>query len=197
VRTRGRTPQHGTAIPMSDESPVARGAPRRSFLVGVGAVVIGGLAGLVPMVSGAVALLDPLRRKGNDSGMTLVTKLAVLPESGEPRKFTVRADRVDAWTTVHDAPIGSVYLRWTEAGVRAFNVACPHAGCFVGVAPDASHFACPCHKSSFDLDGAILDPASPAPRGMDALEVEVRNEDEVWVRFENFQPGRAEKTPVL
>jgi hypothetical protein len=31
---------------------------------------------------------------------------------------------------------------------------------------------------------------------MDALDVEVRNGDEVWIRFQNFLPGRSEKTPV-
>ena len=61
---------------------------------------------------------------------------------------------------------------------------------------DESGFACPCHRSSFDLDGAVDDPSSPSPRDMDALDVEVRNGDEVWVRFQNFLPGREDKTAV-
>jgi hypothetical protein len=31
---------------------------------------------------------------------------------------------------------------------------------------------------------------------MDALEVEVRGGKEIWVAFQNFQTGRAEKIPV-
>jgi hypothetical protein len=31
---------------------------------------------------------------------------------------------------------------------------------------------------------------------MDSLEVEVRDGDEVWVRFQHFLPGREDKTPV-
>lgn len=159
-------------------------------------MVVGAFASLVPIAAGATALLDPLRRGQRNATMTRVTSLSAIPQNGVPQKFTVQADRVDAWTTYANTPIGAVYLRRTPEGVEALNVVCPHAGCFVGVAPDRAGFACPCHKSSFDLDGSVNDPASPSPRAMDSLEVEVRDGDEVWVRFQNFLPGREEKTPV-
>ena len=92
--------------------------------------------------------------------------------------------------------MGAVYLRRTGSDVSALNVVCPHAGCFVGLTDDRSRFGCPCHKSSFDLNGAVNDPSSPSPRDMDVLAVEVRNGDEVWVRFQNFLPGRHDKTAV-
>ena len=125
--------------------------------------------------------------------MVRVTSLQVLPADGAPQRFTIRADRTDAWTTYADQPVGAVYLRRVNDEVSCFNVVCPHAGCFVGVAEDGSRFECPCHKSSFSLDGEIDDPSSPSPRGMDSLYVEIRNGDELWVRFENFLPGQAEK----
>lgn len=129
--------------------------------------------------------------------MVRVTSLSVLPADGAPQRFTIRADRKDAWTTYANQPVGAVYLRRVGDEVTCFNVVCPHAGCFVGIAEDGSRFECPCHKSSFSLDGAIDDPASPSPRGMDSLDVEVRNGDELWVRFQNFQPGRDEKNPLV
>jgi len=178
------------------DSPSPSAAPRRSFLTALGAIVVGGLAGLAPVAASVVSVFDPLRKRGSDTGMVRVTTLAVLPPDGSPRKFTINADQTDAWTTHRDAPIGSVYLRAVDGDVRALNVVCPHAGCFVGVADDGSRFACPCHKSSFDLDGVINDPASPSPRDMDVLEAELRNGDEVWVRFQNFQPGHSDKNPV-
>jgi len=171
-------------------------APRRSFLAGLGAIVVGGLASIVPLAAGATALLDPLRKRSSASDMVLVTRLSTVPDDGSPKKFTVTADRTDAWSSQRNTPVGAVYLRRTDSGVAALNVVCPHAGCFVGLADDSTRFACPCHKSSFDLDGMVNDPASPAPRDMDALDVEVRNGDEVWVRFQNFLSGRSEKTPV-
>ena len=181
---------------MNDERPEQKNEPRRNFLASVGAVLVGAVASIVPIAAGATALLDPLRRGRGPSNMVLVTRLSALPEDGSPRKFTVETDRVDGWTTYAQTPVGAVYLRRTPAGVAALNVVCPHAGCFVGIAPDGSRFACPCHKSSFDLDGAVNDPDSPSPRDMDSLEVEVRNGEEVWVRFQNFLPGREDKTAV-
>jgi menaquinol-cytochrome c reductase iron-sulfur subunit len=169
---------------------------RRDFLVGASAVAAGTLAMLAPIGAAVVSLLDPLRREKVSSEMVLVARTSAIPEDGSPRKFTVTADRTDAWAAHDDSPVGAVYLRRSGDEVRALNVVCPHAGCFVGVAKDNSRFSCPCHLSSFDLDGAVDDPTSPSPRDMDTLDVEVRNGDEVWVRFQNFLPGRAEKTPV-
>tara|TARA_A100001037_G_scaffold52259_2_gene44308 strand:+ start:5375 stop:5968 length:594 start_codon:yes stop_codon:yes gene_type:complete len=169
---------------------------RRDFLVGASAVAAGTLAMLAPIGAAVVSLLDPLRREKVSSEMVLVARTSAIPEDGSPRKFTVMADRTDAWAAYDDSPVGAVYLRRSGDEVRALNVVCPHAGCFVGVAKDNSRFSCPCHLSSFDLDGAVDDPTSPSPRDMDTLDVEVRNGDEVWVRFQNFLPGRAEKTPV-
>lgn len=181
---------------MTDERPDQPREPRRNFLVSLGAAMVGAVASIVPLAAGATALLDPLRRGRESSGMVLVTRLSAVPEDGSPRKFTVESARVDGWTSYANTPVGAVYLRRAAGGVTALNVVCPHAGCFVGIAPDRSRFACPCHKSSFDFDGVINDPASPSPRDMDSLEVELRNGDEVWVRFQSFLPGREDKTAV-
>jgi menaquinol-cytochrome c reductase iron-sulfur subunit len=109
----------------------------------------------------------------------------------------VLATRVDAWNRATQVPIGAVYLRRTTDGkVSAFNVVCPHAGCFVDFLPDRGSYLCPCHNSTFTLTGKIADRSSPAPRGLDALDVEVRDGKEVWVTFQNFLAGRAEKIPV-
>lgn len=169
---------------------------RRGFLAGAGACVAGALALLAPAWSSLRVALEPLRRSGRDPEMVMVTTLAALPDDGVPRKFPVVADRTDAWSAHRNVPVGAVYLRRAGESVAALNVVCPHAGCFVNVAADKSRFVCPCHKSSFDLDGAVNDPSSPSPRDMDALEVEVRSGDQVWVRFRNFQAGTAEKAPV-
>lgn len=181
---------------MSDNSPDPEQPPRRGFLAGAAALALGAAAAAAPIFAGMAVVLDPLRRRLGSRDLVHVTNLSVLPDDGVPRKFTVQADRTDAWNTHRNVPVGAVYVRRTPAGVQALNVVCPHAGCFVGLAPDESQFRCPCHKSSFALDGSINDPSSPSPRDMDELEVEVRDGGEVWVRFQNFQSGRPEKTPV-
>jgi Rieske Fe-S protein len=94
-------------------------------------------------------------------------------------------------------PIGAVYLRRTGPNsVQAFNVVCPHAGCFVDFVAGRKAYVCPCHNSVFGLDGKISDPKSPSPRSMDQLDVEVRNDNEIWVRFENYLAGQARKIPI-
>jgi Rieske Fe-S protein len=60
---------------------------------------------------------------------------------------------------------------------------------------DLSKFFCPCHNSSFNTNGGIIAP-SPAARGLDTLDVEIRDEGEVWVRFQDFKAGVKEKLPV-
>lgn len=170
---------------------------RRNFLTKTCAVVIGGLVTLVPALSGLLVVFDPLRRKSASGGPVLVASLNSIPEDGAPRKFSVLATRVDAWNRSPNVPIGAVYLqRLGEGKVRAFNVVCPHAGCFVDFRPAEKHYHCPCHNSSFALDGKVLDPKSPSPRGLDDLPVEIRNGSEVWVTFQNFRAGVHLKVPV-
>jgi menaquinol-cytochrome c reductase iron-sulfur subunit len=172
-------------------------AKRRDFLKQAAAAIIGMLLGLIPVAAGITVFLDPLRRKAGDSGAIRVANLDALPDDGVPRKFPVLAMRVDAWNKFSQVPIGAVYLRRTTEGkVQAFNVVCPHAGCFVDYLPDRNSYLCPCHNSTFTVAGSIGDRTSPAPRGLDSLEVDVRGGKEIWVKFRNFQAGRAEKVPV-
>ena len=94
-------------------------------------------------------------------------------------------------------PVGAVYLRRGAQGkIEALNVTCPHAGCPVEYKAGTKGFLCPCHDSRFHLDGTLANTASPSPRALDTLEVEVRNNAEVWVRFQNFEAGKAKKIPA-
>ena len=170
---------------------------RRDFFKKLWAGVIGTFLGLVPFAAGLTVFLDPLRRKSSASGAVRVASLEALPDDGVPRKFPVLSTRVDAWNRSSQVPIGAVYLLRTADGkVQAFNVVCPHAGCFVDFLPDQGHYLCPCHNSTFTVAGKIEGRSSPAPRGLDSLEVQIRGGKEVWVTFQNFQAGRSEKIPA-
>src|SRR5438093_9155282 len=127
---------------------------RRDFFRGILASIIGAVLGLVPLGAGLVVLLDPLRRRTSDSGAVRVASLEALPADGIPRKFPVLATRVDAWNKFSEVPIGAVYLRRTSDGqVQAFNVVCPHAGCYVDFLPERGRYLCPCHNSTFTVAG--------------------------------------------
>lgn len=180
-----------------EKPDVPRSSARRNFFKEVCAVAIGIVAGLVPAVSGLLVFLDPLRRKTRDNDAVLVASLNSLSEDGVPRKFSVIASHTDAWNRMPRVPVGAVYLRRLgDKQVQAFNVMCPHAGCFVDYEASRKGYHCPCHNSSFSTDGKIADPKSPSPRGLDELQVEIRNDNEIWVKFQNFRAGEREKIPV-
>ena len=175
---------------------------RRQFLQKAGSIVVGGAIVACPLGVGLVAVADPLIKKSAGGLKVRLTVLDALPADGVPRAFKVIADKVDAWTTYQDVPLGMVFLRHTEDGkVEAFNASCPHAGCAVEYRNDEAqgqHYYCPCHESSFEMDGKIKTAETPALRGLDALEVddEKLGSGEVWVQFEKFKAGVAEKISV-
>ena len=183
------------SVIMENVSHSCAPAGRRQFFKVAAATIISAVLGVVPLAAGLAVFLDPLRRKSAANGAIRVTTLEALPDDGVPRKFPVLASRVDAWNKFSEVPIGAVYLRRTGSQVQAFNVVCPHAGCFVDFLPERGVYLCPCHNSTFTVTGAIGDRASPAARGLDALDVQLRG-SEVWVRFQNFQAGRPEKIPA-
>jgi menaquinol-cytochrome c reductase iron-sulfur subunit len=182
---------------INDSADAAAGT-RRGFFTKLAAVVVGSVVTIVPFAAGLFAYLDPLRRKSETGDFVRIAPLDALPPDGMPRRFPVLANRSDAWNFFSNQPVGAVYLRRTGADhVEALNSTCPHAGCFVDFDRPADCYKCPCHNSRFAVDGAIIDP-SPSPRPMDALAVELRESNgakDVWVKFENFYTGIAEKVP--
>jgi menaquinol-cytochrome c reductase iron-sulfur subunit len=170
---------------------------RRRFLTKATALTIGTVVTLVPAGAGLVMLLDPLRHKAKAGSFLRVATLNSLPDDGAPRQFPIVADRQDAWNKFPQVRVGAIYLRKTgPREVQAINVVCPHAGCFVNYQPDQAQYLCPCHNSSFALDGGIKDPSSPSPRPLDTLEVKVGEDGAVWVKFENYRAGIHEKIVV-
>lgn len=182
-------------------SPTATPTPtpddRRGFMTKAAALVVGGLITVVAPIAGLFTFLDPLRRKAEARGLVRVAAMGSLPSNGEPRKLPVLDTLIDAWNRTENVPIGSVYVQKTgKDTVRVLNAVCPHLGCSVGYNAAKHGYFCPCHKSSFSLDGKILDPKSPSPRGMDELEAEVKADGEIWVKFQNFRKGSVDKIPV-
>ena len=182
--------------------PVVPGEPRRTLFKAAAAAAIGGVLGRVPVLTGVWVWLDPVRRRTHaGAGAFLrVATLESLPADGVPRRFAVVAEKIDAWTRTPQTPVGAVYLRRTSDGtgpgkVTALNVVCPHAGCFVDYQASRTGYFCPCHNSTFAVNGAIDMPSSPSPRGLDELAVEIRGR-EIWVQFQNFQTGRADKVAL-
>lgn len=167
---------------------------RRRWLARVAAIVCGSLATLPPVLAAAWTFLDPLFRRGSAAAFLPVAQLDAIPDDGVPRRFSVVAERSDAWTGFAAEPVGAVYLRRTAGSgeVTALSATCPHAGCFIEVDAQERCFRCPCHNSRFAIDGGIVHP-SPSPRAMDTLQCRVAAEGEIEVLWQNFYTGIAEK----
>jgi menaquinol-cytochrome c reductase iron-sulfur subunit len=182
-----------TTLPTHQQPPT----DRRGFFQEALAVAIGAVLTLVPVAAGLSVFLDPLRRKSAArENFIKIATLDALPGDGVPRKFPVLASRTDAWNKYINVPIGAVYLRRADGNqVQALNVVCPHAGCFVDFSAERGNFLCPCHNSAFSVEGTLKQ-GSPSPRSLDDLKVEIRNENEVWVAFQNFEAGRPDKVPL-
>lgn len=187
---------------------------RRTALTALGAIVAGFLGTLIPAGAGLVSLLDSLRPRSKPrafrdenaarSDYVKVADIDAVPADGQPRRFVVLQDHVDAWNFNAKCPVGAIYLRraGTDGGLVALHSICPHLGCSVAPSPDGQAFHCPCHNSAFDLDGKRVVKAgkeNPSPRDMDRLELDADRlqRGEVWIRFQNFETGKEEQKPTL
>jgi cytochrome b6-f complex iron-sulfur subunit len=119
-------------------------------------------------------------------GVSALSALAVLEIGGasllfmKPRSLEgefggkVNAGAVDSFTpgSVVQFPDGRFFLiRAHDGGFLAVYQRCTHLGCSVTWEADEGRFFCPCHASSFDIHGAVLNP--PAPRALDTFSVRI------------------------
>jgi Rieske Fe-S protein len=170
---------------MADASPDKE---RRSFLkllTGALATLAGALA-TVPVLGSA---LSPLARpKVDDGGFLRAVALSELQE-GVPRRVELISTVIDGWTRATGV-IGAVWLlKGPEGKVSALSSVCPHSGCSINQ-KSKSTYGCPCHDSTFELDGKPTE--GPSPRPMDPLEVQVKDKD-VLVRWRRFKIGVKER----
>ena len=171
---------------------------RRDFITKATAVVIGGSLTVVPAIAGLCVFLDPLRReirkrrlsprRQSQFAARKTANHANFPSS--PRGSTPGTARPNV-------PVGAVYLQRLAGRQGSRPQRRVSARRLLRRLPARnSNYFCPCHNSSFALDGKIHDPKSPSPRALDELPVEIRNGTEVWVTFQNFRAGVHEKIPV-
>jgi menaquinol-cytochrome c reductase iron-sulfur subunit len=145
----------------------------------------------VPVVAYLVA---PLRRRTSKQGeMIDIGPLADLPR-GQWLLLPIDVVLQDGWEQVRQRH--SVYVRRLgddPPHVSVLSPLCPHLGCPVGWVPDDGKFKCPCHGGVFAADGAHV--SGPPPRALDPIPFEIRD-GRLWVRWEDFKIGVANRVPV-
>lgn len=131
---------------------------RRSLLNKIWATL--GLVVLAELVWLVVSFLRPRKpgTKQGDYGTDIV--------AGSAEGF--------ARNTVTAFPRGQFYLaRLEDGGFLAISRKCTHLGCTVPWVEDDRRFACPCHGSTFDITGSVVQ--APAPRALDLFPVTIEN----------------------
>ena len=69
---------------------------------------------------------------------------------------------------------GRFYLaRLEDGGFMALSLRCTHLGCSVNWEETKKRFICPCHSSSFAINGDVENP--PAPKALDYFPVTIEN----------------------
>jgi menaquinol-cytochrome c reductase iron-sulfur subunit len=136
---------------------------RRTFY----SAVIAGLGGLMTAALAAPAaaylLIRPKSQKQSDFVPAAdLSQLTV----GKPEEVVFRRTRVDGWRVLNEKSTAWV-LRKDDRNVIAFAPQCTHLGCAYHWDEKEQNFLCPCHTSTFSIDGTVL--TGPAPRPLDRL----------------------------
>jgi Rieske Fe-S protein len=143
---------------------------RRTFYLAC-IYVIWAVIGLVLAVPAAVYLLWPPRpRKEQDwieAGTVTELKL------GTPSELVFRKNRVDGWKVTSEKSTAWV-VKQAENEIVAFAPQCPHLGCAYHWVAKQNEFLCPCHASTFSIEGQVL--TGPAQRALDRFEVKLEGD---------------------
>ena len=87
----------------------------------------------------------PLRK-----AFAAVKKMAVPLSKAEKLKD------VGGWAVLKIKDQDILFIRETADKVHAVSGVCTHKQCAVGYDPKSNKIVCPCHKSTFDVDGKVL-----------------------------------------
>src|SRR5262245_12248531 len=127
--------------------------------------------GAVLVVPAAVYLFWPPRPK-RAAEWTEAGTLSQL-QAGTPNELVFRRNRVDGWRVSSEKSTAWV-VRKAGNKVVAFSPRCPHLGCAYHWNSARNEFLCPCHASTFSIDGEVL--KGPALRALDRFAVKVEGD---------------------
>ena len=151
-----------------------RAFDRRTFqlsvIYGVWAVISAAMS-----IPAAIYLLFPPRAKKRDPWVE-VGDIAQMKVNA-PEEVVYRRTRVDGWKITSEKSTAWV-VKTAERDVTAFAPQCTHLGCAYHWDDQNNEFLCPCHTSTFGLDGKVL--TGPAPRALDRMQVRVDG-SKLWI----------------
>jgi menaquinol-cytochrome c reductase iron-sulfur subunit len=117
--------------------------------------------------AGIYLLLPPKQKKAGQ--WVDAADVSQLPPN-VPEEIVFRRNRVDGWKITSEKSTAWV-VKTSGNGVVAFAPQCTHLGCAYHWDEEHKYFLCPCHTSTFDLQGRVL--GGPAPRPLDRYETKI------------------------
>lgn len=148
---------------------------RRDFMkLGLGA--LSGLA-VLEMGIGSLQFLRAKSLDGKFGGLFTAGKVDEIPNN-----------------SVTEFTDGNFYLvRGKDGGFMALYRRCPHLGCSVEWSETKERFYCPCHASSFDINGDFI--SQPVPKALDLFQVSFQDgavlvDTSKVTRREHFSPDQ-------
>ncbi len=162
---------------------------RRSFMVRTIIAIFAFIGASLGAALGGFGIIPALKKSEpgwSDAG-TVADLVAGQPQErrfSEIVKSGWQSDKLDRTIWI---------VKKTDNSVAAYSSSCTHLGCGYRWVVAQQRFACPCHGSFFDINGAVL--AGPAPRPLDALPTRVEN-NRLLVRYEVFQLGNTAKVRI-
>jgi menaquinol-cytochrome c reductase iron-sulfur subunit len=113
-------------------------------------------------------LLVPSRIQRKDDFVEAGDVTQLVP--GVPLEVAFRRNRVDGWRVVSEKSTAWV-VKFPNSNVVAYAPQCTHLGCAYHWDQRKTQFICPCHNSTFSVDGRVQD--GPAPRPLDRFQVKI------------------------
>ncbi|MBI1822219.1 MAG: ubiquinol-cytochrome c reductase iron-sulfur subunit [Nitrospirae bacterium] len=162
---------------------------RRSFFGKAIAAIAGSIALILSVPILGYTILPALRKREEPwSEVGPVTQL----EMNQPKELEVVRSVSSGWMKA--ASVRSIWaFRKPEGEVVVYSPICTHLGCGYHWDDQKKKFLCPCHNSSFDLNGQVL--GGPAPRPLDALPAKVEG-DRLYVVYKEFKSGISRKEEI-
>lgn len=140
---------------------------RRRFHLGAIYTLMASIGAALGIPAAAYLLVPGPAKKKDD--WVEVTDLSRLSAS-HPEEIVFRRNRKDGWKILSEKTSAWISKK-SDGQVIAFAPSCTHLGCAFHYDEKSKNYLCPCHTSTFDLEGKPLE--GPAPRPLDRYQTRV------------------------
>jgi nitrite reductase/ring-hydroxylating ferredoxin subunit len=135
----------------------AKGGSRRRFIQVSSAAAVAAAAG---------AGVEKLVTSGAQPAASPPPDETLQPDDGEWRAVVAAHDLPEGGVLPFDFGAVAGFVQRSGGQVRAVSATCTHLGCRLRLDAPARRLNCPCHRTSFTVDGAVLVhqlPVTPPP----------------------------------